>query len=258
MDVDLSQSITANKEADNDKWQNYNQLMGIRMSMMEHAVPERLFLTEENKVEAISAVKALSLAIQQGQKIYQIKSENINSLQNLNISQSIKNEIKNAVLSGKEATVSESNIDFNGWNGVGYLIIDPSTGAGAYKISGGSDGSNIAMDVSKILLNTLSNELDIFISPANAASLTPTSPNIDACLTALFSGPYVAAILIGALANTMKIIRNFLPLGLSGVLIITFFIVFTILLAVRLLDVIYECIKSAAAFRKFVIKNKFV
>ena len=141
MDVDLSQSITANKEASNNKWRNYNQMTGARMSMMEHSIPEQLFSTKENKVEAISAVKALTIAMQQGQKIYQIKNENINSLQNLNISQSIKDEIKNAILSGKEATVSESNIDFNGWNGVGYIIIDPSTGAGAYKISGGSNGS---------------------------------------------------------------------------------------------------------------------
>ena len=61
-------------------------------------------------------------------------------MQSLNINQNVKDEIKDAVLNGKEATVSESNIDFNGWNGVGYLIIDPSTGAGAYKISGGSNG----------------------------------------------------------------------------------------------------------------------
>ena len=61
----------------------------------------------------------------------------------MNISQNVKDEIRNAVLNGKQATVSESNVNFNGWNGLGYIIIDSSTGAGAYKISGGSDGAQI-------------------------------------------------------------------------------------------------------------------
>jgi len=36
--------------------------------------------------------------------------------------------------------VSKTNITYNGWTGVGYIIIDPDTGAGAYMISGGMSG----------------------------------------------------------------------------------------------------------------------
>ena len=42
-------------------------------------------------------------------------------------------------------TVSKTQITYNGWTGVGYIIIDPSTGAGAYMISGGLGGAMILM-----------------------------------------------------------------------------------------------------------------
>ncbi|MCL4479371.1 MAG: hypothetical protein M1381_09785 [Deltaproteobacteria bacterium] len=38
-------------------------------------------------------------------------------------------------------TVSKTQITYNGWTGVGYIIIDPSTGASAFEISGGLSGS---------------------------------------------------------------------------------------------------------------------
>ena len=37
-------------------------------------------------------------------------------------------------------TVSKTQITYNGWTGVGYIIINPTTGAGAYMISGGLAG----------------------------------------------------------------------------------------------------------------------
>ena len=42
---------------------------------------------------------------------------------------------------GKLVTVSRSNIEFQDWNGCGYIILDPETGAGAYMISGGLSGA---------------------------------------------------------------------------------------------------------------------
>ena len=130
--------------------------------MMEHIIPEKIFSTEENKLEALSAVKLLTIAMKQGQAIYKINSKNINELQGLSINQDVKNEIKSAVFDGKEVTVSGSNIDFKGWNGIGYIITDLSTGAGAYKISGGSDGSNL-------MINLVGNILDFLVSDASAS-----------------------------------------------------------------------------------------
>lgn len=44
------------------------------------------------------------------------------------------------MLAGNTVTTHESTINYNGWIGAGYLAIDPSTGAGAYIISGGFSG----------------------------------------------------------------------------------------------------------------------
>lgn len=53
----------------------------------------------------------------------------------------MKTDIQNAVNAGKVVTVSKTNINFNGWSGCGYVITNPETGAGAYMISGGSNGA---------------------------------------------------------------------------------------------------------------------
>jgi hypothetical protein len=39
----------------------------------------------------------------------------------------------------------------NGWTGSGYIILDPGTGAGAYKISGGANGAWLVLAVFIIL-----------------------------------------------------------------------------------------------------------
>ncbi len=109
-------------------------------SALEHRIPELAFTNEQNPGDAISAVKALTIAAQQGKRIYQITSANENVLDELSIGVEIKDEIHAAVAVGKEATVSESTITVAGWTGTGYIISDPATGAGAYRISGGSNG----------------------------------------------------------------------------------------------------------------------
>ncbi|EDN66247.1 conserved hypothetical protein [Beggiatoa sp. PS] len=104
-------------------------------SALEHRIPELLFTNEENPGEAVSAVKALALASAQGQRIYQVTSENANTvLPVLNISADVKEEIRASVAVGKVATVSQNNITVGSWTGVGYIITDPETGAGAYRI----------------------------------------------------------------------------------------------------------------------------
>jgi len=110
-------------------------------SVWEHRIPEMLFTNEEHPGEAVSAVKALAVASAEGQRIYQVTQENVNAvLPVLNISSEVKDEIRASVAVGKKATVSQNNITVGSWTGVGYIIADPDTGAGAYRISGGENG----------------------------------------------------------------------------------------------------------------------
>ena len=51
------------------------------------------------------------------------------------------NEIRNSLNAGKEVITHTDAVSVPGWSGAGYIITDPDTGAGAYKISGGGNGS---------------------------------------------------------------------------------------------------------------------
>jgi hypothetical protein len=91
--------------------------------------------------QAISAVKAIAIAQQQGQKIYTITQENrATALAKLPVGGTVGQEIRNAVNAGKEVTVHEKAISAFGWSGYGYIIVDPETGAGAYLIEGSGNG----------------------------------------------------------------------------------------------------------------------
>jgi hypothetical protein len=120
---------------------SYNRQSGMRGSVNEHLIPELVFTSAAHPGVGISAIKALAIASAQGQKIFTITAQNVDTiLPQLSVSPEIQTEIQNAVATGKVATISQGNITIAGWTGSGYTIIDPSTGAGAYKISGGFNG----------------------------------------------------------------------------------------------------------------------
>ncbi|WAK00607.1 hypothetical protein [Methylobacter sp. YRD-M1] len=56
-----------------DQLKQFTLQTGLLSSVLEHAVPEQIFLTDpDNPPDAVSAVKALQKATQQGQRIYHI------------------------------------------------------------------------------------------------------------------------------------------------------------------------------------------
>lgn len=62
---------------------------------------------------------------------------------NLNIF--VEADIRNAVRTGMEVTAHENTINFHGRPSAGYMVIDPSTGAGGYLIAGGENGGFLAV-----------------------------------------------------------------------------------------------------------------
>lgn len=55
----------------------FNQQIGLLSSALEHATPEQMFSTDDQPADAISAVKALSKANAQGQRIYRLTGANM-------------------------------------------------------------------------------------------------------------------------------------------------------------------------------------
>jgi len=119
----------------------FNQQIGLLSSALEHAVPEQMFSTEAEPADAISAVKALSKANAQGQRIYQMTRDNMaETLPNLNLATETESEIRTALNAGLTVIAHTDNVSVPGWTEAGNIIFNPETGGGAYKISGGQDG----------------------------------------------------------------------------------------------------------------------
>ena len=133
-------------------------------------VPEQMFSIEDNKPQGIPAVKALAIASQQGQKIWTIDKNNLSlALSRINLGADAELDIRNAVNAGKIATAHETRINFNGWIGEGYTLVDPNTGAGAYMISGGGNGGTlIALGFSLIMLTIFLGSLVAVGAPVSA------------------------------------------------------------------------------------------
>ncbi|MGE0330875.1 MAG: hypothetical protein AB7P37_09275, partial [Ramlibacter sp.] len=167
IDVGHLRNITWAKDNDAQKWVGYNRLRGQYMSALEHAVPERFFNDPAQCnleggtssvpglpacPQGVSAVKALGVAAQAGQKIYTITRDVYQS--NPGIVQSAlaahsmdtRNRIQNALDAGYEVTVHEAPVTISGWAGAGYTSIDAATGAGGYVIEGGANGGSLDLE----------------------------------------------------------------------------------------------------------------
>ncbi len=144
MDIDRIGSNIVDINNDKSNLMDFVQEQGLRQSFNENKVPEQFFNNTgglQKNVDGVSATKILKLANEQGQKIYQIDKSNINTvLPQLNHNSQVINDIRNAVASGKIVTTSQTQVNFNGWSGSGYIITDQNNGSGAYMISGGLNG----------------------------------------------------------------------------------------------------------------------
>ena len=155
MDVDKVSYHVEAKDANQKVRLAYMRQVGSAGSAFESAVPESLFANPDlsaddaSQPQGISAVKAIAIAASQGQKIYTLNAQNqvyhASIINALNTDSDTKAEITNALAAGMEVTTSQADITVNGWTGSGYFILDPDTGAGAYKIGGGANGGFTAL-----------------------------------------------------------------------------------------------------------------
>ncbi|MCL4479383.1 MAG: transglutaminase [Deltaproteobacteria bacterium] len=146
MDVQRNLELTQASDGDNNKVIQYMFASGMNSSALENNVPEQLFFMSNNPVQGISAIKAIQIANDEGIPIYTVNQSNISTvLPQLQLPSDVISDIQNAVNAGEVVTVPQMQITYNGWTGVGYIIIDPTTGAGAYMISGGLGGAMILM-----------------------------------------------------------------------------------------------------------------
>ena len=138
--------ITATDSTNAQNNRDFNIRVGLLSSALEHRVPESIFSGATVLPDAISAVNALSKANASGQRIYHITQLNqATVLPNIHHGPATMAEIQNALNIGKEVITHTDAVTVPGWSGAGYIILDPVTGDGAYKISGGKNGMVVAL-----------------------------------------------------------------------------------------------------------------
>jgi len=141
IDVDRNVYTVLSESGSSEEARSFMLTSGSVGSALEHSIFEQLY-----SVPSVSTVKILQVASEQGLKIYNINASNVDVvLPRLQVSQEVKDAIRNAVAQGREVTIPERNIQYYNWTGVGYIVLDPETGAGAYMISGGLAGGSWAL-----------------------------------------------------------------------------------------------------------------
>ena len=119
-----------------DAVKSFTKVRGYEGSYWEYKIFE-LWLD----IPSVSTIKALQIASSEGISIYDINQSNINDiLPQLDIPEGVKDEIRESVNLGLTVKVSGSAITLNDWEGVGYILYDPETYSGDYRIYGISGG----------------------------------------------------------------------------------------------------------------------
>jgi hypothetical protein len=121
-------SVTGN-QADEIAWMIST---GVTGSATEYSIFEGLF-----NLDSVSTIKILALANKQSIPVYHVNSTNVDTvLPQINTYSIVKDNIRSAVENGWTALCPQRNITLNDWNGMGWLIIDPTSGAAGYLLAG--------------------------------------------------------------------------------------------------------------------------
>jgi hypothetical protein len=91
-------------------------------------------------LEGISTVRILQIANNSRIPIYAIDRGNAEEIDQLNYGESLKADLRDAVSAGMQVTIPRNGIEYYGFRGTGWIVHDPTTGAGGYMIDGGLAG----------------------------------------------------------------------------------------------------------------------
>lgn len=118
---------------DSSKEVPFMLLAGYDGSIMENRVFEDTY-----GQQAVSTVKILELSNDAGIPVYTFTSYPASGL---NQPSTVINAVNTGLLQGRHIIIPRDPITVGGWHGTGYVYLEPATGAAAYVISGGINGT---------------------------------------------------------------------------------------------------------------------
>lgn len=106
---------------------------------------------------SLSASSIIAWANDNGVPIHTIDASNVDAiLPKLQTTADVKDEIRHAALSGMVVVVPEREYARGRIQAAGYVMLDPTTGAGVYRVDGGLNGAlNVGCIAKAVLLNAL-------------------------------------------------------------------------------------------------------
>jgi RHS repeat-associated protein len=136
VDADLRVAEPVPTGADDTRALEFMRLSGLAGAALEADV-----LRSNLNVDAISAASVIQLARDSAIPIEEVTAANLaDVLTRLQTADIVKSDIADAVNQGWRVTIPQRDFTRRIWSGIGYVMIDPSTGAGGYFISGGLAG----------------------------------------------------------------------------------------------------------------------
>lgn len=142
--MDVRQSLLGIAGQDSAKVVEFFKQAGSQGSYLEGATFDQFKNSSSAAIKGISSIHLITAAMSQGIPVYRVTSANSGAvLPLLALSSAVKSDIATALNQGKTVLVPERNVNLGTWVGVGYIIQDETTGAGAYLISGGLAGGGL-------------------------------------------------------------------------------------------------------------------
>ena len=144
LSIDVQRDVNAPfaKDGDADVERAFMLFTGLNASALEHGIFESFMNTE-----AVSAVKLMRHANDTGVAIHFIDADNADAvLPTLDLPAADIQAFRDGVNAGKVIYAPEHSLSLGGFEGIGYLILDPETGGGGYIISGGLNGGQAQPD----------------------------------------------------------------------------------------------------------------
>jgi hypothetical protein len=144
-DIDFSIQTLSALTNDPPLRRRTNELIGLHLSSLEHEILEYAIAPEtETLGQAASTASVMVAALEQGMRIYGLHAGSAAAaLPEITVSEAVRQDILDAVGKGYRVQIPEGPVTIGTWTGIGYIVIDPRTGNGAYRIAGGSSGGEI-------------------------------------------------------------------------------------------------------------------
>jgi transglutaminase-like putative cysteine protease len=144
IDADLLEDFAVSRDGAAASVTAFEELRGLESSYWEHAIFDVAGIDAEHP--SLSTVRILKNARASNIPVLEINASNLGAVEpQLQLSTEVKEAVRDAINAGLEVTIPAAEIRLGPWRGVGYIIEDPQTGAGAYQITGGLSGGRMML-----------------------------------------------------------------------------------------------------------------